>query len=83
MYGDNCYTLVNDKETWNNAQQRCEEDFSGHLADVESDEHLEWIWQLSEGRSVWIGTENNFLPLFPLFTGLAKHFKCRTSLLQA
>ena len=46
---------MNDKETWDEAEQQCQENFGAHLAQVESNEHLEWLWHLSEGHSVWIG----------------------------
>ena len=54
-YKENCFKLVNQKDTWNNAEQQCEENFGGHLAHVESEKHLQWLWQLSDNHPVWIG----------------------------
>ena len=56
MYREHCFKLVNEKDTWNNAEQQCEENFGGHLAHVESAKHLDWLWQLSDGHPIWIGT---------------------------
>ena len=55
QYKDECFKAVHSKETWNNAQQQCEENYGGHLAHVDSAKHLEWLWHLTGAHPFWIG----------------------------
>jgi len=51
---DNCYRAFNELLSWESSERRCR-DYSGHLADVESITHLQWLRKIVEGGSFWIG----------------------------
>jgi len=49
-----CYKLLRSRLTWINGEARCKQ-VGGHLTDVTSEKHMQWLSKLVRRRPVWIG----------------------------
>ena len=49
-----CYKLLRSRLTWLDGEERCKK-AGGHLTDVTSEKHLQWLSKLVRRRPVWLG----------------------------
>lgn len=64
-FHDYCYKPISNKETWIDAEQKCQQNYGSNLAHIETQRHLGWMWQLADREPFWIGKESRtaFNPL--------------------
>ena len=49
-----CYQLLRSRLTWLDGEERCKK-AGGHLTDVTSEKHLQWLSKLVRRRPMWLG----------------------------
>ena len=53
-FSSNCYKLLDELLTWQDAEDKCVE-YGGNLASIHSSEENDFIVELSKKNTVWIG----------------------------
>ncbi|ELU06436.1 hypothetical protein CAPTEDRAFT_228288 [Capitella teleta] len=55
LHRGTCHRLMPDRTTWTFAERSCAQEEGGHLTEVTSNRHMQFLWDLASEQPFWIG----------------------------
>lgn len=55
LFGTGCFKFFKQQLSWNSAQDLCKDYDFGHLVQVDSGKHNNWLLELAHGKAFWTG----------------------------